>query len=296
MPRKKKQPLVHFDIDSLSKQTEQRNVEQRTSLGEILRARREKKKLSIEDVSHKLCIKEVYIKALEDGHYYAFPSRVYGIGFLRSYAKFLGLDSDLMVAEFHAETSDIKEAPMDMPIVEKHLALPSKKTLIIFAALIFAAIVLWFTAATLLSTDIFSKLPAPYKVELSEQNNTPVEAAPVIPDEAVITETPVSMPEELPKEEPAPEKKVSPEAMKAEVAFIAKSDVWVRLYNTETKKVILDKVLHKNDSFAPEAQLSVLELSTGRGNSLELYKKGEKVKTFGHEKSLSLSDLADSKN
>jgi len=112
----------------------------------------------------------------------------------------------------------------------------------------------------------------------------------------VITETPVSMPEELPKEEPAPEKKVSPEAMKAEVAFIAKSDVWVRLYNTETKKVILDKVLHKNDSFAPEAQLSVLELSTGRGNSLELYKKGEKVKTFGHEKSLSLSDLADSKN
>ena len=125
MPRKKKATLVHFDIDSLSKQTEQKNVPHTVSLGETLRSKREKKKLSLEDVATKLRIKEVYLKALEDGHYFAFPSRVYGIGFLRSYSKFLGLDSDLMVAEFHAETSDIKDAPLDMPVIEKHFALPS---------------------------------------------------------------------------------------------------------------------------------------------------------------------------
>ena len=97
MPKKKKETLVHFDIDTLSKQTEQKNVAHAVSLGETLQLKREKKKLSLEDVSRRLRIKEVYLKALEDGHYYAFPSRVYGIGFLRTYSKFLGLDADLMV-------------------------------------------------------------------------------------------------------------------------------------------------------------------------------------------------------
>ena len=155
MPRKKKETLVHFDIDTLSKQPGQKEISQPITLGQTLRAKREKKKLSLEDVAKKLCIKDIYIKALEEGHYYAFPNRVYGIGFLRTYSKFLGLDSDLMVAEFHAETSDIKVAPLDMPVIEKHFALPSKKTLAIVAIVLLAVIIIWFTIAALITTDLF---------------------------------------------------------------------------------------------------------------------------------------------
>ena len=115
MPRKKKENLVHFDIDTLSKQTEQKDLPHTVSLGETLRSKREKKKLTLEDVSRKLCIKEVYLKALEDGHYYAFPSRVYGIGFLRSYSKFLGLDSDLMVAELPISAAVVSAAIVPEP-------------------------------------------------------------------------------------------------------------------------------------------------------------------------------------
>ncbi|MBQ3696206.1 MAG: helix-turn-helix domain-containing protein [Alphaproteobacteria bacterium] len=286
MPRKKKETLVHFDIDTLSKQPGQKEVPKPVSLGQTLKAKREKKKLSLEDVSKKLCIKDVYLKALEEGHYYAFPNRVYGIGFLRSYSKFLGLDSDLMVAEFHAETSDIKDAPLDMPVIEKHFALPSKKTLTIVALVVFVAIVVWFTAAALLTTDLSSKISFPL-LEQQSTEETKVPAAPTITDEALpLTQT--TKPTEEVKEH-----EISADALTAKVAFIAKNDVWVRLYNTETKKVILDKVLRKNDSFIPESQLSILELTTGRGNLLDLYKSGKKVKTFGQEKSRSLAEFAD---
>ncbi len=300
MPKKKKETLVHFDIDSLSKQTEQKNVAHTVSLGETLQIKREKKKLSLEDVAQKLRIKAVYLKALEDGHYYAFPSRVYGIGFLRTYSKFLGLDADLMVAEFHAETSNIKDAPLDMPVIEQHLALPSKKTLGFLALIIGLAVVLWFTAASLLSTDLFSKLKQPeVSIEQPEEIGTP-EEVPVLSD--TVLSPPVSPVETLESEpipEPAPtpvqeEKKLNPQALEAKVAFIAQNDVWVRLYNTETNKVILDKVMRKNDSFMPESDLSVLQISTGRARAISLYMNGEKVKTFGEEKSRSLAEFAPS--
>ena len=306
MPRTKKENLVHFDIESLSQKTE-KELLQPTSLGQTLQARREKKKLSLEDVAKKLCIKEVYLRALEEGHYYAFPNRVYGIGFLRSYAKFLGLDSDLMVAEFHAETSDIKDAPLDMPVIEKHLALPSKKTLGLLSLLILIVIIGWFTVALFLSTDLFDKIQLPSFSNNTEESSETVvvnEEAPLIADEALALEQTSESTETLKVEEKLPQKEVEKETEKtlnqavftAPVAFVAKGNVWVRLYNTETGRVILDKTLSKNDSFMPESSLTVLQISTGRGRMLDLYQNGKKVTTFGHEKSRSLAEFAVSEN
>ena len=58
----------------------------------------------------------------------------------------------------------------------------------------------------------------------------------------------------------------------------------------------MDKVLGKNDSFVPESDLSVLEITTGRENLVVLYKNGEKIKTFGKESSRSLAEFADTQN
>lgn len=287
MPRKKKETLVHFDIDKLANQPEQKEISQTITLGQTLRAKREKKKLSLEDVAKKLCIKEIYIEALEEGHYYAFPNRVYGIGFLRTYSKLLGLDADLMVAEFHAETSDIKDAPLDMPVIEKHFALPSKRILAIIAVVILAIIIAWFTIATLLTTDLFSKIPTPSFFQ-NDSLTTQQEVVPPVIDE---TATESTKPEQ--KQATQDLKPEQPVIETQKVAFIAKNDVWVRLYNKETGKIILDKVMKKNDSFTPESSLTVLELTTGRGHLLELYKNGEKVKTFGEVKSQSLAEFAD---
>ncbi len=290
MPRKKKEKLVHFDIDTLSKQPGQKEVPQPVTLGQTLRAKREKKKLSLEDVAKKLCIKDIYLKALEDGHYYAFPNRVYGIGFLRTYSKFLGLDSDLMVAEFHAETSDLKDAPLDMPIIEKHFALPSKKVLMIVAVVLLAILIIWFTLAALLTTDLFVKLPVHSGTQTSSETVVLDKDVPVVADETLFSD---SVDQKSSESDISKNKKSdAAELSTTKTAFVAKKDVWVRLYNKETQKIIFDKVMKKGDSFAPESPLTALELTTGRAHLLELYKDGEKVKTFGQEKGLSLAEFA----
>ena len=107
MPRKKKETLVHLDLETLSKETGTKKTKSEgnvdTSLGGTLRRAREKKKLSVAQIAKKLCIKEMYLDALEQGHYYVFPGLAYGVCFLRTYAKFLELDADEMVEKYGKE-------------------------------------------------------------------------------------------------------------------------------------------------------------------------------------------------
>jgi len=63
------------------------------TVGEILRAERLKKSLSIKDVESAISIRALYLNAIEEGNYSVVPGEVYLKGFIRNYATFLGLDS-----------------------------------------------------------------------------------------------------------------------------------------------------------------------------------------------------------
>lgn len=67
-------------------------------VGSQLKEIREEKELSLEDVQKATKIRAGYIAALENNDLDALPGRVYGIGFAATYAKFLGLDEDEIVA------------------------------------------------------------------------------------------------------------------------------------------------------------------------------------------------------
>lgn len=84
-------------------QTEQEIALQRPSVGEILRARREELGWSISDVAQWSCIQQTYIEALETGQYHLLPAEVYTLGFLRTYAQLLGLDSSFLVDHYRQE-------------------------------------------------------------------------------------------------------------------------------------------------------------------------------------------------
>lgn len=63
-----------------------------------------KKGLKIADASRDLCIRASYLEAIEAGNYEEIPEPPYGIGFIRSYADYLGLNSARMVQLFKEET------------------------------------------------------------------------------------------------------------------------------------------------------------------------------------------------
>lgn len=69
-------------------------------VGEIFRAKREEKKISLREVESSTSIRTNYLAAIEEGSVEKFQSAVYLYGFMRQYASFLGLDIEKMTREF----------------------------------------------------------------------------------------------------------------------------------------------------------------------------------------------------
>jgi cytoskeletal protein RodZ len=76
---------------------------QTKTVGTLLIEKRKDKNLEIKDVSLALKIRSEYLLALEEGRYNAFRSEVYLTGFLKNYAKFLGIDTEKILAMYRRE-------------------------------------------------------------------------------------------------------------------------------------------------------------------------------------------------
>ena len=70
------------------------------SLGEEFRAAREARGLSLSDVSEQIHIRATYLQAIEDEDWPTIGAPVYVRGFLRTYARFLGVDPEHAVEAF----------------------------------------------------------------------------------------------------------------------------------------------------------------------------------------------------
>lgn len=68
-------------------------------IGSQLKDARLRRRLSLDDVSSQLHIRRDYLQAIETGEWERLPGHVYGLGFLRSYARLLDLDGDVLVEE-----------------------------------------------------------------------------------------------------------------------------------------------------------------------------------------------------
>lgn len=72
------------------------------SVGQQLRARREAMHLSLDEVAEATKIRSWYLAALEDDNRQRLPADVYALGFLRAYARHLGLDANDLVDRWRA--------------------------------------------------------------------------------------------------------------------------------------------------------------------------------------------------
>jgi len=73
------------------------------TLGEVLRGRRKKFKLSLGQIEKATKIKKVYLLAIEGNNWNELPSEVYISGFLYTYSKTLKLDPRRILKEFKRE-------------------------------------------------------------------------------------------------------------------------------------------------------------------------------------------------
>lgn len=85
------------------------------SFGEKLRKEREKRKITLEDISSSTKIGTRMLQALEDEKFNQLPGGIFNKGFVRAYARVVGLDEDQTVADYLQASGD---APPVKPEVE----------------------------------------------------------------------------------------------------------------------------------------------------------------------------------
>ncbi|MBI2622405.1 helix-turn-helix domain-containing protein [Candidatus Microgenomates bacterium] len=105
-----------------------------TTVSELLKKARQEKQLSFSDIEKETKIKSSFIRALEEGDYDKLPSAIYARGFLKNYAQFLGLDTQLVLALFRREFASKQENTLLPGQLSK---IPTKSLRITFMALLF---------------------------------------------------------------------------------------------------------------------------------------------------------------
>jgi cytoskeleton protein RodZ len=111
------------------------------AVGEILRRTRVHYNQTLDDVSAYLRIRASQLEAIEKGDLSQLPGRVYVIGYIRTYAEYLGLDGEKMVAVFKQQAGGKNNKP------ELHFPVPASESkapnlYIIFGSLAVLALVI----------------------------------------------------------------------------------------------------------------------------------------------------------
>ncbi|MFZ2206306.1 MAG: helix-turn-helix domain-containing protein [Microgenomates group bacterium] len=100
------------------------------SVGTLLKNTRERKKISLRDVEKHIKIREKFIVALEEDRWNIFTSKIYIMGILKNYARFLSLDEQKILAFFRREYEKKDDVRFKERISGNYMSSDSKKTIL----------------------------------------------------------------------------------------------------------------------------------------------------------------------
>lgn len=132
-------------------------------VGHSLKVVRERRGLTLADVSARLRIRRPYLEAIEAGRFSELPGAVYVSGFLRQYAEFLGLEPDQVLKTYQSEADgQVQRVVLNFPLPRPEERTP--RLWLVVGALVVAGIiyVLWYRHQETLRVgqDLIQAVPA----------------------------------------------------------------------------------------------------------------------------------------
>lgn len=119
------------------------------AVGARLRERREELGFDLDAIGEALRIKPIYLAALEQGRGQDLPGATYAIGFIRTYAELLGLDSDRILDSYRAESADVHARPdLSLPVPLDARSLPRGPILLVGVILAACGYGTWYYLST----------------------------------------------------------------------------------------------------------------------------------------------------
>lgn len=234
------------------------------SVGQILRAAREQRGLSVEQIADMLKIRRIYLQAIEDSDWEELPELVYAQGFVRSYASFLGLDEAGASAQFKREFrgGGRRSPELEMPKPLDDHQLPDWKIIAAVVVALFMVYAIWAVATEPSAPEPIQRVAEVQKT----QPPAPVEtsAIPAATEQPVqpIAQTPAA---ETPAATGAPAPTQTGISYGAttptRVTITAAQDSWVQVRDMDGQ-VVFSRVMRPGDNFRVPNE-GTLSLTTG---------------------------------
>jgi cytoskeleton protein RodZ len=118
-------------------------------VGEMLRERRQELRLDINDIGEVLRIKPAFLAALEENRPQDLPGPTYVLGFVRAYARHLGLDHDWVLERYKAESAAVQARPdLAFPVPLGERSVPGGPILLVALILAICGYGTWYYLST----------------------------------------------------------------------------------------------------------------------------------------------------
>jgi cytoskeletal protein RodZ len=219
------------------------------TVGEQLKAERERLKLSLSDLAAKTRVPMRHLDAIERSDFGALPGTTYTLGFARSYASAVGMDAAKVNADLRVELAqgghDGYQAPTQNYEPADPSRVPSRKLAWTAAAvgiIVVAAYLVWRSMALESPIDVVASAPVEQKAATSAAT-TPV-------------------------------------ATGGAVVITATDNVWVKVYDADDKR-LYENEMKAGDSFTVPPDANKPMIVTGRPQVLTVTIGGKPVPPLG---------------
>lgn len=278
------------------------------SVGQLLRAAREEKHLSIPQVAVETRIRQLYIKAIEDGDLDSLPGEIYKVGFIKTYATFLHLDPFEILRRLGASQDTCVNYNINNKYVipTEHQRQPNGKILYLSILGAFAFSLFAYVAHnekkekmgdTSFPTHQQQELELPVDEQFSEKmsqdmpvdeedsmvTDQPALAAQMIDSpvpEAIIASDSTSLKSDT-QTAPSFEKSIMAAESDVPITIKAIKDSWVQVLDSSEKTVYV-RLMHAGDSYTVPKQGEYV-LNTGNAGGLKVIYNGQETKPLGEE-------------
>ena len=247
--------------------------------GETLRSARTEKGIELADIARETRVPIRHLIAIENDAHDSLPALPYAVGFVKTFARHVGLAPNALAAQFRAETTKSEHTPVVVAPLEPldDSRRPSLKIVVvtIIALVTVISIVLAYGAGVI--APPLSETPAPPVVAALEPEpptatDITLPPPPVVVMPATIDPAAVGLPAE----------DAVSGTTDAQVVISASEDAWFKVY--DASGTIKMGILRAGESYAVQSRSDSLKLWTGNAGALRLTVSGKPIAAIGAAK------------
>lgn len=263
-------------------------------VGAEMRAARQRLGWKLPDVAATMRIRLPYLEAIEDGRLGDLPGNAYAMGFLRSYATFLGLDAAEVARRFRAEAQDVDRKPVlafPAPVPER--GVPAGAVVLLGVLIAVGAYGAWykFSGDRPGAAPVVPAVPerlAPLADRALPPSNPSPQVASILPGPsgagAPGTAMPAIVPPPVPVPTPVPVTMTPTAAAPAavdtsRVVLHMKADSWIQVREKQGQ-VLLNRVMRSGENWSVPKGQQVL-LTTGNAGGTDVLLDGVAAPSLG---------------